>query len=136
MLSPLLSTIDYESQDARDDSDYQVAWSNIMDKGPYEYSSTHQKAEVLLLRWANDSDDLATGEEVNRLRAVFEKQFKYHTHTKLLNTKTGPNLQVQINAIIATFVAEHSGPHTLLIVYYAGHGRQGNHYGTLELHNG
>ncbi len=136
IVSSLPSTIDYESQDAKDESEYQVCWSNVMDKGSYKNPSTYQKAEVLLLCWATHSDNLATGDEVERLKLVFEERFHYNTRTEYISTKTGPNLQVQINGKIAAFVADNDGPHTLLVVYYAGHGRPGSYYGALELHNG
>ncbi|KAF6226904.1 hypothetical protein HO133_008345 [Letharia lupina] len=42
--------------------------------------------------------------------------------------------QVQVNTIVAAFIGAHDGPTTLLIVYYAGHGKPGSYYGSLVLH--
>ena len=135
-LGRMFSMVDYESQEAKDDSEYQVCWSNTMDKGSYRNPSTYKKVEVMMLCWADNSDDLATKNEVNKLKSVFNNRFHYHAHTEYLDTKTEQRLQVQVNAKVAAFVAAHDGPHTLLIVYYAGHGRPGNFYGALEMHNG
>ena len=134
ILPQISSTVDYESQDAKDNSEYQVCWSKVTDKGPYKNPSTYKKVEVLLLCWADNSDDMATKDEVNRLKTVFSQRFNYHTRTEYLDTETEQRLQVQVNAKVAAFVLAHDGPHTLLIVYYAGHGRPGSYYGELEMH--
>ena len=135
-LPRISSTIDYESQDAKEESEYQRCWINTMDKGPYKNPSTYQKVEVLLLCWADNVDDMATKHEVNRLKEVFTTKFHFNAHTEYLDTRTGPKLQLQVNAKVAAFVLAHDGLHTLLIVYYAGHGRPGHYYGALEMHNG
>lgn len=38
-----------------------------------------------------------------------------------------------VNTIVAAFTGAHHGPTTLLIVYYAGHGKPGSYYGSLVL---
>ena len=133
---PQSSSINYESRDAKEDSEYQVHFTNFFAKGSYQNSSTYQKAVVLLLSWKNNSNNLPTDEEVKGLKAVFEDTFHYQTESAFLDHNTGTKLQLQLNSIVATFVCTHSGPHTLLIVYYAGHGRPGSYYGELELIDG
>ena len=132
-LTPDRSIIDYERDEQKNDSNLRVLWSKVMDKGPYKNTSTYSKVEALFIRWAENSDDLATREEVNRLRSVLENQFNYHVQVQLLDNYVDNKLQVRVNRIVADFVDEHDGPNTLLIVYYAGHGRPGSYYGSLEL---
>ena len=125
------STVDYESEDEKEDSDLQLRWSRVMDEGEYETSSSHTKVEVLLLCWKHSCSDMATKEEIDDLKATFEDRFNYHAEIRYLDVTK--RLQVHVNAIVATFVAQHDSPNTLLIVYYAGHGRPGPEYGSLEL---
>ncbi len=127
------STVDYESQDEKQDSDLQLLWSRIMDEGKYKTSSTYTKVEVLFLCWEHSCNDLTTQDEVDRLKAIFENRFNYHVEVRHLDTTIEQRLQVRVNAIVANFVGEHDGPNTLFIVYYAGHGRPGGEYGDLEL---
>ena len=123
-------TVDYESEDEKEDSELQLRWSRIMDEGQYKTSSTYTKVEVLLLCWEDNFSDMATKQEIDDLKATFENRFNYHAEIKYLNTT---KLQVRMNHIVAAFVEEHDGPNTLLIVYYAGHGKPGSNYGDLEL---
>lgn len=127
------SIVDYELEEQKNDSDLRVLWSKVMDQGPYKSPSTYRNVEALFLCWADNSNDMTTGEEVNRLKSVFENRFNYHVQVKSLDNHVEQKLQVQINKIVAVFVAEHDKPNTLLIVYYAGHGRPGEYYGSLEL---
>lgn len=127
------SIIDYERDEQKNDSKLRVLWSKVMDQGPYRNPSTYRKVEALFICWAENSNDLATKEEVNRLKSVLENRFNYHVQVQLLDHHMDNRLQVRINRIVADFVDEHDGPNTLLIVYYAGHGRPGSYYGSLEL---
>ena len=127
------STVDYESEDEKQDSDLQLLWSRVMDEGKYKTSSTYTKVEVLLLCWEHSCNDLTTKDEVDSLKATFENRFNYHVEIRYLDTTIEQRLQVRVNTIVAAFVGEHDGPNTLLIVYYAGHGRPGGQYGDLEL---
>ena len=104
-----------------------------MDRGNYQKPSTYEKVEALLLCWQDDSNDMSTKGEVKRLKAVFEKKFKYNTQIEYLDNSLETKLQVHVNATVAAFVKAHDGPNTLLIVYYAGHGRPGSYFGALEL---
>ena len=116
-----------------DDSAYQVTWNRTMDQGRYNHPSTYESVKVLLLSWAQNSNDMKTSEEVNRLKSVFEKRFKYQTTMESLDNNIKQKLQVQLWTKVANFVNENDGPNTLLIVYYAGHGRPGKFYGDLEI---
>ena len=124
---------DDKLKDEVDDSEYQKQWVNIMDQGRYQRPSTYQRVEALLLCWADNSDDMATKEEVNKLKSVFEYLFHYNAYIEYLDSSIEQRLQVQINTKVAAFVGAHDGPNTLFIVYYAGHGRPGTYYGSLEL---
>lgn len=132
-LTPDGSIVDYELDEQKNDSALRILWSKIMDDGPYKNPSTYRKVEALFLCWAKNSDDLATKEEVNRLKSVFEGRFHYHVQVEQLDNFIEQKLQVRINSIVAVFVEKHDAPNTLLIVYYAGHGRPGTSYGSLEL---
>ena len=125
------STVHYESEDEKEDSELQLRWSRVMDEGQYETSSSYTKVEVLLLCWEHSCSDMATKEEIDDLKTTFEDRFNYHAEIKYLDVTT--KVQVRVNAIVATFVAQHNGPNTLLIVYYAGHGKPGSEFGSLEL---
>ncbi|MCJ1396466.1 hypothetical protein MMC18_009356 [Xylographa bjoerkii] len=114
LLAPDLAIVDYELEDEKDDSEYQVLW-------------------ILLLRWEKNSNDLTTLEEVDKLKSVFEDSFRYSVQIQHLDKNIEQRLQVQVNAIVAKFVGDHDGPNKLLIVYYAGHGRPEEFYGSLEL---
>ncbi|KAL9583403.1 MAG: hypothetical protein Q9212_002733 [Teloschistes hypoglaucus] len=127
------STVDYESEDGRDASEYQLRWINVMKRGNYNCSETYNRVEVLLLRWDDACDDMTTQHEVGQLKDVFEKEFNWHTELRCLNNKIERRLQLQINAIVAEWVNKYSKPNALLVVYYAGHGRPGTAFGQLEL---
>jgi hypothetical protein len=51
---------------------------------------------------------------------VFDDRFVYSTEVLELNVSKKP--QLQLNAAIVNFIAEHDGPNKLMIVYYTGHG--------------
>ena len=113
------------------DSQYQVRWSEIMDKGNYQDPITYTNIVALLFCWEDHCNDMETKDEVDRLRAVLEDDFNYKTQTEYLDSR--PGLQLRVNAKVAVFVEANDGPNTLLIVYYAGHGRPGSYPGSLIL---
>ena len=129
-----LTTVDYEDPDEKDASEYQVLWSKTMEKGPYRTSSSYKNVNVLLLRWAEGCDDLEVEGEVSKLKSTFENFFNYHAEIKHLDAKSGRSYQVQVNTIVQAFIGAYDHPDALLIVYYAGHGKPGNYYGSLALH--
>ena len=130
--APEPARLHYESEDEMKSSKYQVLWSNLMDKGNYKKPSGYLKVAVLLLCWDQDCVDMETQEEVEGLKEVFEKKFGYSVTTFELSTENG-GLQVQVNAEVAVFVKNHNGQNTLLIIYYAGHGKPSNRFGQLEV---
>ena len=129
-----LSTVDYDDPDEKDNSEYQVLWSTTMEQGTYKTSSSYKNVYVLLLRWAQGCDDLEVEGEVSRLKSTFETCFNYHAEIKNLDTKSGRSYQVQVNTIVQAFIGAYDHPNALLIVYYAGHGKPGNYFGSLALH--
>lgn len=128
------STVNYDSADEKDASNHQVLWSNLMNKGDYLESSGYHNIEVLMLCWDQEFVDLATQEEVEKLKTVFEDKLGFHATIAKLSLKPGGRkIQVQVNQKVAKFVNDHDGPNNLLIVYYAGHGKPGQTPGDLEL---
>ena len=109
---------------------------HISGSGRHETSTAYKKVAVLLLRWGDNIDDLGTRVEVESLKATFEDRFNYHVEIKnleLSSRKSLSSLEVRVNGLVAKFVDDHDGPSSLLVVYYAGHGRPGTQYGDLEL---
>ena len=101
----------------------QTVWDESM-KGVGGVGLPHRNCAVLLISWEEQLDDLKTGEEVDALEAVFQNLFHYTVvKSQLVGGKRSPQIQVQ--KILADFVFEHDDEHTLLIVYYAGHGIPG-----------
>ena len=80
---------------------------------------------------------VATQAEGDQLKAVWEVNFGCHaTMTKLLPKHLEPRgrkLQVQVNSKVAKFIEDHDGPNNVIMVYNAGHGESGTHFGELEL---
>ncbi|KAI4119499.1 MAG: hypothetical protein LQ338_007264 [Usnochroma carphineum] len=129
-----MDTDDESANDIDPSSRYQVLWTNVMAKGRYANPSVYQKAEVLILCWEQASSDMDTKNEVERLKSVFRKSFGYGVTIEKLNANLEKKLQVQVNGRVARFVEDHDGPNTLLIVYYAGHGKPGDNFGDMELY--
>ena len=63
---------------------------------------------------------------------VLSTVYRYKVRKEWL-THGPQNPQVQMQYHVAKFVMEEDGPRTLLIVYYAGHGKPGPDPGKLEL---
>ena len=115
--------VPYDSREEIEDSQYQVVWSKVMSKGRYPCSGLYKKIEVLMLRWADKYDNLSISGEFDRLKDVFKTHFNYNVTVELL--EKGAQLQVTLNLIIAKWAKEHNTSETLLVVYYAGHGKPG-----------
>ncbi|KAL8964378.1 MAG: hypothetical protein Q9183_004491, partial [Haloplaca sp. 2 TL-2023] len=125
------STVGYESDAEINESHHQVIWANVMAEGNYANPSVYHKVEVLLLSWKESDMDIT--HEADELQNVFEKDFGYNVTLVELDADSDQRLQLQINATVACWAEKHSKPNTLLIVYYAGHGKPGEFYGSLEL---
>ncbi|KAF2868967.1 hypothetical protein BDV95DRAFT_578018 [Massariosphaeria phaeospora] len=80
----------------------------------------YSRAAVILIKWADELDELNTRSEAEELEAVFRDRFHFYTETVELNLSSKP--QHQLNRYLTAFVETHDGPNTLLIVYYTGHG--------------
>lgn len=104
-----------------------------MDEGKYIKASAYTNAEVLFLCWEEKCDGLAVRDEVSQLQATLEVCFNYHTQVSYLDTSIKKSIQVQVNSIVAKFIAVYDSPSTLLLLYYAGHAKPGSYYGSLEL---
>ncbi|KAF3005027.1 hypothetical protein E8E13_009027 [Curvularia kusanoi] len=80
----------------------------------------YEQVSVLIIKWADELDELKTKAEALELETLFRDRFHYHTETVELNVKG--KAQLQLNSRVSSFAAEHNGPNNLLIVYYTGHG--------------
>ncbi|KAF2630172.1 hypothetical protein BU25DRAFT_408756 [Macroventuria anomochaeta] len=80
----------------------------------------YEHVAVLIVKWADELDELKTRTEALELETLFRDRFHYHTETVELNVKG--KAQLQLNSRISSFAAEHNGPNNLLIIYYTGHG--------------
>jgi hypothetical protein len=69
---------------------------------------------------------------VQDLGRVFRDKYKFDVTSIKLTDDPNENTQVDLNYKVSTFVKNNDGEHTLLIVYYAGHGGVGN-VGQVEL---
>jgi hypothetical protein len=57
----------------------------------------------------------------------------YKTTRRALKIDSRRSAQAQVNRHLAEFVDDYDDTNTLLIIYYAGHGRPGNDPGVLKL---
>jgi hypothetical protein len=130
---PNPSTQDVEDQERAEEM--QTWWNTEMRKHMNQPDG-YAKVGVLLVKWADELDDLKTKDEVCvvataetpvannskaiELEALFRDRFHYQTKTVELNVRKKP--QHQLNSHVSDFVRDYDGPHSLLIVYYTGHG--------------
>ncbi|KAI4609127.1 hypothetical protein J4E83_008768 [Alternaria metachromatica] len=90
----------------------------------------YAKVTVLLLKWADELDELQTSNEVEELGHIFQDRFNFEIEVAELNHRSKP--QRQMDRIITTFVEAHDQPRNLLIVYYTGHAIHYKNAGRLE----
>ena len=130
-----VSIIPYEDEYEKLNSTMQVTWSNVMElnSGVYTGSTRYQHVHVLMLSWERQFDDLNVQGEVDALRTVFRDTYNFNVVHKQLIRKEKRRTQTQINRIVADWVDDNDGLKTLLIVYFAGHGRPGTKEGDLEI---
>lgn len=127
------SIIPYNNTYQKLNSSMQIAWAETIDPRYYSASTDYQKVAVLMLSWEEPVDDLKVQQEVNDLKDVFENIYRFHVTLKEIRKTNGKTAQAQVNAIVATWVLEHDAIRTLLLVYFAGHGRPTTQGGELEL---
>ncbi|KAF2633868.1 hypothetical protein BU25DRAFT_328197 [Macroventuria anomochaeta] len=106
------------------DKAFQQQWSLLEGSG-------YSNVAVLLLKWADELDELKTRDEVEELEALFRERFHFHTEIVELDLASKP--QLQMNRCLSTFIEKHDGPHRLHIVYYSGHSRFDEFYDRLDL---
>ncbi|KAH7095572.1 hypothetical protein FB567DRAFT_32882 [Paraphoma chrysanthemicola] len=111
------TTEDAEDQERAEEM--QTWWNNEMKKHMNQPDG-YAKVAVLLIKWADELDELKTKNEAAELDALFRERFNYLTQTVELNVRKKP--QHQLNSHISDFIRDHDGPHNLLIIYYTGHG--------------
>lgn len=78
-----------------------------------------------------DLVSVAENPQVDRLSDVFSKRYRFGVTEKRLNTQK--SAQLQIHRHLANFVYDEDDEHTLLIIYYAGHGTPDRSTGCLLL---
>ncbi|TGO24997.1 hypothetical protein BPAE_0090g00410 [Botrytis paeoniae] len=127
----IIPPIDYQDKDASNDSKLKALFDEHM--SAKNASVAYREVHVLLLSWDRKDDDLHVEQEVADLENVFRDIFKYKTTQKILQQNPRKHPQVQINLYLAEFVHNHDDPDTLLIVYYAGHGKLSDDGGGLAL---
>ncbi|KAF2238761.1 hypothetical protein EV356DRAFT_516661 [Viridothelium virens] len=94
-------------------------------------NTAYRKVAVLLVKWAEDLDQLNCSDEVRSLDELFRKSFRYHT--KIVQLHNEYNVNLQLHSAFVEFLKEHDGPNNLIIVYYTGHGSQNVRTGQLVL---
>ncbi|KAH7394249.1 hypothetical protein DE146DRAFT_126534 [Phaeosphaeria sp. MPI-PUGE-AT-0046c] len=114
---PTPSAEDVEAQERAEEM--QSWWNNEMKKHMNQPDG-YAKVAVLLIKWDDELDELATKTEAIELEDLFRNRFHYYTKTVELNVRQKP--QHQLNSHVSDFILDHDGPHNLLIVYYTGHG--------------
>ena len=122
----------YESEEKPQGSLYRDRWNAVMDVGTPRRSTPCARVAVLLLYWTGGLDDSGVTGQVKELSLIFEKLFNYQTQITHLDTGHKQKLQLQVNAKIASFIAEHDEPDVLMIIYYNGRDRPGNHLNILD----
>ena len=127
------SVIPYEDDLEQLNSKYQLAWSEVMEEGPYSNSRSYREVHVLLLSWHEKYDDLKVNKEVDALHTVFKETFNFDVRHEYLSPHENKTAQACVNKIVADWVYEYDGPRVLLIVYFAGHGKKGKKPGDLHI---
>jgi hypothetical protein len=60
--------------------------------------------------------------QLERLRSIFEDQYKYKCNVHSIKNLRKP--QLDLNMAVRKHIDDHDGPNNLLIFYYTGHGGQ------------
>ncbi|KAF2263479.1 hypothetical protein CC78DRAFT_270147 [Lojkania enalia] len=123
------STAQYVA-DKKREADMQIWWDEAIAKN-MDLPDGYEKVAVLLIKWADELDELKTRAEAEELNDVFRHQYRFHTEIVELNVASKP--QHQISRHITTFIQMHDGPNNLMIVYYTGHGEYKDDQKYLEL---
>jgi len=124
MTAKSLLSFDGKTSAASEDVDHKIIWDDTM-KDFGLTGKHHQDAAVLMISWAEKSDDLHTKDEVNELESVFMEQFRYTVIKQQLSDSGDRPPSLQISKHLIDFVFKFDGDSILFIVYYAGHGIPG-----------
>ena len=127
--------IPYDNEYEKLNSTMQLAWGDVMDSSSEIFTSStrYRDVHVLMLSWEDQYDDLKVQGELDELGAVFRDTYNFKVTHEQLTRREKKRTQTQINKIVADWVYLHDGTKTLLIVYFAGHGRRGSKDGDLEI---
>lgn len=77
---------------------------------------------VLLIKWADDLEEVKTRDQVETLESQFRERFHYETKIVELDTARLVQPNIQLSEHLSSFVRVHDGLNNLLIVYYSGFG--------------
>ncbi|KAI9669096.1 MAG: hypothetical protein M1831_000688 [Alyxoria varia] len=101
-------------------------WEEAMQQN-LEISHGYERVGVLIVKWADELDELNTGHEVDRLAGLFREKFKYET--KVLELASHPIPRHQLSSEVAMFIKKFDSEQTrnLMIVYYTGHAEWHDH---------
>lgn len=84
-----------------------------------------------LVQHYRDFLKLTNQPKVKELEAVFSNTFNYDVTRRLLRKDPRSKAQNQANRHLACFVDDYDDDNTLLVIYYAGHGKR--HHGSVVL---
>lgn len=102
-----------------ENSKMQIRWNKAMCE-EMKIPQGYQNIAVLIIKWADEIDQLKCAKEVEDVRKLFAEDFNFPTRVMELDNKTRPQLQLHCGVI--NFVSEYNGEHNLFIIYYSGHG--------------
>lgn len=95
-------------------SDATAAAFPIQNSGGFRYDQAH----VLFLSWEDDL--LGVSREISELDSVFQQHYHYSTEEWHIPSNRAHNSLIRK---MSDFIDAHDDRKTLLIIYYAGHGR-------------
>jgi hypothetical protein len=114
-----------------ENSKMQIRWNKVMCE-EMKIPQGYQNIAVLIVKWAEEIDQLKCAKEVDEVKQIFTESFNYPTKVIELNNTTSPQLQLELE--VMSFVSMHNGQHNLFIIYYSGHGSYDEKTEELRLH--
>lgn len=89
---------------------------------PKRHEIRYSQAHVLLLSW--EHDDLGVDTEIRDLKLVFQTHYRFEVEEhQISNTKPDKDVKRRV----MNFLDDNDGADTVLIIYYGGHARRGEH---------
>lgn len=89
-----------------------------------------EKYEIFLSR---QNFSVLTDLQLNELKNVFERHYHFEVIQQKIMAKAHPRPEHQLRKFLTDFIHNFDSPHTLYIIYYAGHGWAGDDLGHLNL---